>query len=60
VLHRERLQREAFEKRSVTFDPALGGITLTEDQPKRELGVIAWPEARLGVRLRTKEKAAKK
>ena len=60
VLHRERLQREVFEKKTVTFDRALGGITLTEDQPKRELGVIAWPEARPGVRLRTKEKAAKK
>ncbi len=60
VLHRERLQREVFEKRSVTFDSDLGGITLTEDQPKRELGVIAWPETKPGVRLRTKEKAAKK
>lgn len=54
VLHRERLQREVFEKRSVTFDPALGGIMLTEDEPKRDLGQIEFPDAKPGVRLRKK------
>ena len=56
VLHRERLQRDVFEKKSVTFDPALGGITLTEDEPKRDLGRIELPEAKPGVRLQKKEK----
>ncbi len=55
VLHRERLQRSVFEKKSVTFDPALGGITLTEEEPKRDLGRIELPEAKPGVRLRKKD-----
>ena len=55
VLHRERLQGGVFEKRSVTFDPALGGIKLTEEEPRRELGRIEWPEAKPGVRLRKKD-----
>ena len=59
VLHRERLQGDAFEKKSVTFDPALGGITLTEDEPKRDLGRIELPAVKPGVRLRMKEKPAK-
>ena len=54
VLHRERLQRGVFEKRSVTFDPALGGIRLTEAEPKRDLGRIELPEAKPGIRLRKK------
>ena len=59
VLHRERLQREVFEKKSVTFDPALGGITLTEDEPKRELGRIELPEYKPGTRLRKKDDSPK-
>ncbi len=60
VLHRERLQGSMFEKRSVTFDPALGGIKLTEEEPRRELGRIDLPQAKPGVRLRKKESGAKK
>ncbi len=60
VLHRERLQGSMFEKRSVTFDPALGGIKLTEEEPRRELGRIELPQAKPGVRLRKKESGAKK
>ena len=59
VLHRERLQRGVFEKKSVTFDPALGGVTLTDEEPKRDLGRIELPEAKPGVRLRKKENQPK-
>jgi len=59
VLHRERLQRGDFEKKSVTFDPVLGGITLTEEEPKRDLGRIELPDAKPGVRLRKKDDSPK-
>ena len=32
VLHRERIQKTEFDKKSVTLDPALGGVQLTDKQ----------------------------
>jgi hypothetical protein len=52
VLYRERLQKTAFEKKALTLDPALGGITLNEKQPTVDLGKIKLPAVQPGVRLR--------
>ena len=35
VLHRERIQKTEFDKKSVTLDPALGGLQLTRQAGKR-------------------------
>ncbi len=52
VLHRERLQKADFEKKSLTLDPTLGGIAVTEKQPNVELGKVVLPSNERGVRLR--------
>ncbi len=52
VLHRERLQKSDFEKKSLTLDPTLGGVAVTEKQPDVELGKVVLPSNERGVRLR--------
>jgi hypothetical protein len=52
VLYRERLQKKNFKKKSLTLDPALGGIKLTEKKPKADVGKVALPSKETGVRLR--------
>jgi hypothetical protein len=52
VYYRERLQKAAFDQKSVTFDPVLGGLTPTAEQPAVDVGKVALPEAKPGVRLR--------
>jgi hypothetical protein len=53
VLHyRERLQKADFEKKSLVFDPALGGLLLTKTQPIVDVGTITPSEAKPGIRLR--------
>jgi hypothetical protein len=52
VLHRERLQKSDFEKKSLTLDPTLGGVVLTEKQANVELGKVVLPSNERGVRLR--------
>ncbi len=52
VLHRERIQKTEFEKKSVTLDPALGGVQLTDKQENVELGKVVLPSNEPGVRLR--------
>ena len=53
VLYRERIQRNAFEKRAITFDPRLGGVRLTAAAPRADLGVIALPDTPPGIRFRS-------
>ena len=52
ILYRERLQKKDFDKKSLTLDPALGGVRLTEKQPQADLGRVELPGAEPGVRLR--------
>jgi len=52
VLYRERLQQSAYEEKSIAFDPALGGLTPTDEAPRVELDTIHPPEENTGVRLR--------
>jgi hypothetical protein len=53
VLHRERIQKADFEKKSLTLDPALGGVVLTEKLSDVELGKVILPSNERGVRLRS-------
>jgi hypothetical protein len=52
VLYRERLQKSAFEKKSLMLDSALGGIAVTEKNATAILGTIKLPSKEPGVRLR--------
>ena len=52
ILYRERIQQSEFAKRSITFDSALGGIRVTAASPTADLGKIAPPESKPGVRYR--------
>jgi hypothetical protein len=52
VLYRERLQKTDFAKKSLTLDPALGAVKLTEKRPKADLGKVQLPSNDPGVRLR--------
>jgi hypothetical protein len=52
ILYRERLQKKDFDKKSLTLDPSLGGVSLTEKQPQADLGRVELPGAEPGVRLR--------
>jgi hypothetical protein len=51
LLYRERLPAAEYAKKSITFDPVLGGIEVTLDKPTVDLAPIKLPEAKLGVRL---------
>jgi hypothetical protein len=52
ILYRERIQKSEFDKRSVTFDSALGGVRITRDSPTVDLGKIEPPESKPGIRYR--------
>ena len=52
VLHRERIQKAEFDKKSLTLDPALGGVRPTDKQENVELGKVVLPSKEPGVRLR--------
>jgi hypothetical protein len=52
VHYRKRLPKDEFAKLSVTLDPALGGIELTEDKPQARLDPVKLPGAKPGIRLR--------
>ena len=54
VLYRERLQKQDYDKKALTFDPALGGLAITAEAPTIDLGAISRPPAGPGVRLRSK------
>jgi hypothetical protein len=51
VLYRERLQQTAFAKKSLTLDPALGGLRLTKEKPIADVGKVARPTKEPGIRL---------
>jgi len=51
VLYRERIMRADYDKKAVTFDPALGGLGVEARNPT-DLGRIEPPKAMPGVRLR--------
>jgi hypothetical protein len=56
ILHyRERLQRADFDQKAIAFDPALGGLRLTNETPARDVGVVKLPPAKAGIRLRKAE-----
>lgn len=52
VLYRERIKKDAFAKKSVTFDETLGGLRLTAKQPKVDVGRVVLPSAEPGIRFR--------
>jgi hypothetical protein len=52
VLYRERIQRSAYDRKSLTFDPHYGGLTITQENPRIDLGKIEPPVEKRGVRLR--------
>ena len=54
VLHRERLQKADFDKKALTLDPALGGVSLSDKQANVELGKVVLPSKERGIRLRTR------
>jgi hypothetical protein len=51
VLYRERIPKTGYDRKSITFDPALGGIAL-EGKATVDLGRIAPPAAGPGIRFR--------
>ena len=52
VLYRERLQKAAFDKKTLTLDAALGGLKLTDKRPSVDVGKIVLPAKDPGIRLR--------
>ena len=56
VLYRERLQKAEFAKKSLTLDPALGGVRPDKKQPNVELGRVLLPSKEPGVRMRAEKK----
>jgi hypothetical protein len=52
VHYRERLQKTAFEKKSLTLDASLGGIKLTAKDKDVNVGKVALPDDKAGIRLR--------
>jgi len=59
VLHRERINKMEYDKKSLTFDPALGGITLSEQQPRFDLKTVQPPLPGRGIHLREKKPEAR-
>jgi len=55
VLHRERIPRSVYDRKSITFDPALGGLRLTDQQSTINLGRIQLPAAEPGIRVRSSD-----
>jgi hypothetical protein len=52
IFYRERLQKTAFARKSLTLDPKLGGSTLTEKKKTIDLGKVALPDGKPGIKLR--------
>ena len=51
TLYRERLQKSAYDQKSLTFSSALGGLAPTAENPLIELKKVRLPPAKPGVRL---------
>lgn len=52
IHYRERMQKTVFDKKSLTLDPELGGLQLSEKQPVLDLGKVLLPEKKAGIKLR--------
>jgi hypothetical protein len=52
VHYRKRCHKDVYAKVSLTLEPALGGIELTEKQPSAKLEAVSLPDTKPGVRLR--------
>jgi hypothetical protein len=57
--YRERLPKSEFEKKSLTLDPALGGIKLTAKEKAVDVGKVTPSAGKPGVKLRAENKADK-
>ena len=53
VLYRERIPDADYQKKSLTFDPALGGTAVSPESPTINLGPVKRPDPKPGVRLRS-------
>lgn len=51
TLYRERLQKSGYDRKSLTFTPALGGLSPTAESPMIGVRDITLPPAKPGVRL---------
>ena len=51
TLYRERLQKSAYDRKSLTFTRALGGLSPTAESPMIDVRAITLPPAKPGVRL---------
>lgn len=60
VLYRERMQRRRYVQKALMFDSRLGGLRVSSKRSRIDLGRIAAPAAKLGVRLRGVKSAGKK
>ena len=52
LYYRERLPKSAYDQKSLTLDPVLGGIEPTAQTPAVDVGQVALPPATPGIRLR--------
>jgi hypothetical protein len=52
IHYRERLQKSAFAKKALTLDPALGGIALSAKAKSVDVGKVALPDGKAGIKLR--------
>ena len=52
VLYRERLQKKAYDQKSLTLDTALGGLKISKEKATLDLGRIELPAKEPGIRLR--------
>ena len=55
-MYRERIQRRVYDEKALSLDPTVGGLRLTADAPKVDLGRVTLPQARRGIRMRSEEK----
>jgi hypothetical protein len=55
VLYRERIAKAVYEKKSLTLDPALGGLKPMAGNRVVEVGNVKLPPTKPGIRLRTAE-----
>jgi hypothetical protein len=56
TLHRERMAKSAYQRKSVTFAPRWGRIRLSAESPNVDLGTIKLPPAEPGIRVLSEDK----
>jgi hypothetical protein len=52
VLYRQRIQKADFAKKSLTLDAKLGGVRLTAKEKAADVGKVAAPDGKPGIKLR--------